>query len=575
MTLTRRQFVKGAGVLLAGVGLTGLYGCANTNSTTQKVSTSITVANGTLKGTTENNGVLTWKGVPYAKAPVGNLRWKPTQAPDKSDAQIDCTQFGPVAPQFMASFNGTEPNFEISEDCLTLNIWASDITTENKAVMIYFHGGGYGWGGSANPLFNGANFVKAYPDVIMVTANYRLGMFGFIDLSSVPGGEAYSESGHLGILDQIQAIRWVKENISEFGGNPNNITVFGESAGAGSIATMLTMDLEEGLFQRAILQSGGLSLTNDQHGYDTISLTPALLEKTGCKTMEELIAISSDEMVTKYLEKFNNGYTLNQRVCMPLRDGKVIPFDGYEVIKNSAKIKNIDLMVGATKDEYNYWLEEYSTAIGSTDLASSKQSFTEILLDPHVNHSTSFMTDAQKANLEKYWNCLPSSFDHYEKYNEYINDLIFRVPTLINAADHADAGGNSYVYYFAKESTTPCLGACHSVEVAYVFDNPDQTAFAGTVDVGLAEKVSNMWANFARTGNPSIEDCTWEKYDTKTRKTLVIGNDNSLKIEEDYLGEQRKYMEDFVLNGHYWELSANICGWFTDNVSDIWADGKK
>ena len=575
MEFTRRQFVAGAGVMMAGLGLFGLSGCSGFGSASKgESSTTIKVANGTLKGTTESNGVYTWKGVPYAKAPIGELRWKPTVAPDESDAELDCSDYGAVAPQFMLSFNGKTPDFKISEDCLSLNIWAADTTTEKKAVMIYFHGGGYGWGASANPLFNGANFVKAYPDVIMVNANYRLGMFGFIDLASVPGGEDYSDSGHLGILDQLQAIKWVKENIENFGGDPDNITIFGESAGAGSITTMLTMDFEEGLFQRAIIQSGGLALTNDQHGYDVVNLTSALLKKTGCKTMEELVAISSDELVDTYLDTDKNGRCLNDRICMPLRDGKAVPLDGYEAIKNSAKTKNIDLMFGATADEYNYWLEEYAGNIGKTKLEDAKPQFIKTMLDPHVKHSVSFMNSDQKANLKKYWACLPESFGHYERYCEYVNDIIFRVPSLMNAADHADAGGNSYVYYFAKQSTTPGLKACHSVEVAYVFDNPDQTAFAGTVDTELAGKVSNMWANFARTGDPSIDDVKWEKYDSNTRKTLVIGNDNSLEMHDDYLGEQRKYMEDFVKNGHYWELGANICGWYTTPMSDFWSDAK-
>lgn len=581
MDITRRQFITAAGIMAAGVSLTGISGCASTNTgssagqtTKKESSTTVKVANGTLKGTTESNGVYAWKGVPYAKAPVGELRWKPTEAPDESDAEIDCTEFGYGSVQFLLTFNGVTPDFEVNEDCLNLNIWAADTTTEKKAVMIYFHGGGYGWESGADAMFNGANFVKTYPDVIMVTTNYRLGMYGFIDLSSVPGGEDYPESGHLGILDQLQAIRWVKENIENFGGDPDNITIFGESAGAGSITTMLTMDFEEGLFQRAIMQSGGLSLTNEQHGYDVVGLTDALLAKTGCKTMEELVAISSDDLMNMYLEKDENGRCLNDRICMPLRNDNGIPLDGYKAIKESANAKNIDIMVGATADEYNYWLEEIAGGMNTSNLEEAKPTFTEQLLDPHVNHTISFMSDEQKANLEKYWACLPESFGHYEQYCEYVNDIIFRVPSLMNAADHADAGGNSYAYYFAKQSTTPGLKACHSVEVAYVFNNTDQTKFAGTVDTDLAAKVSNMWANFARTGDPSIDEVKWEKYDSETRKTLVIGNDNSLKMEDDYLGEQRKYMEDFVKNGHHWELAANICGWYTANFSDLWIDGK-
>ena len=254
---------------------------------------SVKVVNGTFKGTIEENGVYTWKGIPYAKAPVDELRWKAPEAVEADDGEYEAVKFGYSCPQYEWASEPASYN-EISEDCLTLNVWAADIDTKDKPVMIYFHGGGYAWGGTSDSLYNGKNFVKEYPDVIMVTANYRIGLFGFVDFSDVPGGEAYPDSTRLGILDQLQSIRWVKENIEAFGGDPDNITIFGESAGAGTISAILTMDFEEGLFQKAIIESGGLSITNDKEGYETVGLTAALLEKTGAKSMEELAAIPSE-----------------------------------------------------------------------------------------------------------------------------------------------------------------------------------------------------------------------------------------------------------------------------------------
>ncbi len=534
----------------------------------------VKVKNGVLKGAIEPNGAYTWKGVPFAKPPVGALRWKAPEPVAASDKMIDATKYGAVAPQYALSFAGESFSFKASEDCLTLNIWAADRKKNNKAVMIYFHGGGYGFGSGSSPVFNGANFVKAYPDIIMVTINYRLGMFGFIDLSSIPGGADYPDGPRLGLLDQIQSIKWVKENIAAFGGNPDNITIFGESAGAGSVNTLLTMNLEKGLFQRAIMQSGGLPLTNTKSAYDKINLANTLLRETGAKNMADLIAIPEDKLVHKYVTRNKNGFTLNALLALPMRDGKAIPVDGYKAIREGCA-KGIDIMVGATADETNYWLEEHAHILGTSDLKSAKPAFLKNVIKPHINHTISMMNAQEKATLKKYWASLPKKFTDYERSCEYVNDLIFRVPSLIVAADHSKAGGKSYVYYFGKESTKPELKACHSVEVAYVFNNPEQTVFSGKVDKELAKKVSNMWANFARTGNPSIAGVNWEPYDTKSRKTLVIGNDNSIRVVNDYLGKQRLYMEDFVTHGHYWELASYICGWEPENLEDYWNDSKE
>ena len=508
----------------------------------------VKVVNGSFTGTVEDNGIYTWKGIPYAKAPVGDLRWKAPEEVDASDESFEAYDFGYTCPQYEwpsepASYN------EISEDCLTLNVWASDVETADKPVMIYFHGGGYAWGGTSDSLYNGKNFVIEYPDIIMVSANYRVGMYGFIDFSDVPGGEDFPDSSRLGILDQLQSIRWVKDNIEAFGGDPNNITIFGESAGAGTISAILTMDFEDNLFQRAIIESGSLAITNDKEGYEIVGLTEALLERSGAENMDELMAIPEKELIDIYFKPDEEDTTLNDMVVMPLRDGNVIPLDGYSVIKEG-KNKNIDVMVGSNANEFNYWIEEVAMSFETESIEDAIPLYQKYCLDPKVDATISFFNDEEKTVLEKYWNSLPEDMDHVEKYTEFINDIVFRVPSVKLAECHADAGGNSYVYYFAKDSTNPGMGACHAAELAYVFNSPDETIFSGEVDTVLAKKMSNMWANFARTGDPSIEGFTWEKFDTDNRKTLVIGNDSSLTMEEDPLGEQREYMEDLVKWGH-------------------------
>ena len=212
--------------------------------------------NGIMLGKS-SDGVISFKGVPFAKPPVNELRWKAPQALAPSDQEIKCYDFGYTALQYewpseLASYSPK------SEDCLTLNIWEKEGiigSEEQKPVMVFFHGGAYGWGGTTDPVYNGQNFAKAHDDVIIVTCNYRLGLMSFADFSKVEGGEEYTDI-NLGIRDHIAALQWIQKNISGFGGDPDNVTIFGESAGAWSTTALTISPKARGLFKRAIAQSG-------------------------------------------------------------------------------------------------------------------------------------------------------------------------------------------------------------------------------------------------------------------------------------------------------------------------------
>ena len=183
------------------------------------------------------------------------------------------------------------------EDCLTLNIWTKDLNTKNKPVLFWIHGGSYSYGGTVDPLYDGKCLIEDNPDVIFVTANYRVNMMGYIDFSHVPGGEAFPDSPYLAILDLQQALRWVKENIEAFGGDPNKVTVYGESAGGGSTSCLLVAKGSEGLFQRAIVMSGPMDLTYTENVYDQWDQAGYLLKATGCKNMDELMALSEEDLL--------------------------------------------------------------------------------------------------------------------------------------------------------------------------------------------------------------------------------------------------------------------------------------
>ncbi len=276
------------------------------------------------------DGVTSFKGIPYAKPPVGELRWKAPQAPDPSDEEIECYNFGYTAlqPEWH-----TEPAsyYPKSEDCLTLNIWESDGTAgsgERKPVMVYFHGGAYGWGGTTDPIYDGQNFAKAHGDVILVTCNYRLGLMSFADFSQVEGGEEYQDI-NLGIRDHIAALQWIQKNIAAFGGDPGNVTIFGESAGAWSTTALTISPKARGLFKRAIAQSGEVAPKSRKAAQ---AYADFIMEASGAKNMDELLAISGDEWMKLDAEKH-----IADECCYVVVDGDIIPEDLDKAFEDTAK----------------------------------------------------------------------------------------------------------------------------------------------------------------------------------------------------------------------------------------------
>lgn len=521
-----------------------LCGCGGSDTKDAEEASSDTSAacqNGTFVGQVEEKtNVLSFKGIPYAKAPVGDLRWKAPQAPEASDETIEAKDFGKTSIQYEwpsepASYN------EIGEDCLTLNVWTKDLKAKDKPVMVYFHGGGFAWGGTSDPLYDGQYFVEQNEDIVMVTANYRVGFMGFIDFSKVEGGEAFADAPNLGILDHIQALKWVKENIAAFGGDPDNVTIFGESAGGGTTSTLLVVDQAKGLFNKCISQSGSVALTYSQEEVDEWGLTETLLKVTGAKNMDDLMAIPEKDLIKYYTESFDEeGNCLNDLYNMPLRDGKLIPEDPYKALADGAS-KDVILMTGSNANEWNYWIEE----MGEEDMKTAVKMYEKAIVDDKLSWAKNAATKQEKKAINQFLDLQKDKEELWAK-TEFCNDIAFRVPAIAEAANHSDAGGKSYMYYFAKESDEENMKACHASEVAYVFHNLTGAGFSGTMDEKLADQICAMWANFARTGNPSIDEVTWTPYNSDTRETMVIGNDSSLKMESDPLAEQRKLIEPLL-----------------------------
>lgn len=525
----------------------------------------LTVANGNFTGV-ENDGVLEFKGIPYAKAPTGDLRWKAPVAPDDSDETFDATKFGNTSVQNPWHSEPAGVINPIGEDCLTLNVWTADLETKNKPILFYIHGGGFAWGGTADPLYDGQFIVREHPDAVVVTANYRLGALGLIDFSDVEGGEDYPDAPYLSILDLMQSLKWVQANAESFGGDPNNVTIFGESAGGAYVSLLMSCKDAEGLFQRAVAHSGSVNLTFSRNDFKTVgdrygaektagkSQAQILMDVSGAKNMDDLMAISEEDMIKYLTETPADEWEdlVTDYYNFPLRgDGSPIPEDPYQAIADGVN-KDVDFITGTNADEWRYWVDEMGpeAVVGQGDekaVAENLEAYKEAIAQVKYDEAKAAASnDEEKAAVDKILE-LSGEKDLWWQQTEVGNETGFRIPSIVCAQNHAKAGGNSFMYYFEKKSDSEeWLGACHASETAYVFHNLTGAGFSGTMDEGLADSMCSAWVSFATDGDPSTEAAEWTSYDSKDRATMIFGDDGALKMENDPLGEQRELMEPFA-----------------------------
>ena len=493
-------------------------------------------ANGTFIGT-RNDGVLAFRGIPYACPPVGDLRWKkPAPAPDGNGV-------------YEAKYNGRTPiqtewpterasYYPQSEDCLYLNVWtAADRQAEGKTVMVFIHGGSYGWGGTADPLYDGENLVRAHPEVVLVTIGYRVGIMGFVDFSSVPGGEGYPDAPNLGLWDQIEALRWIRKNAAAFGGDPGKVTVFGESAGGGSVSLLPFIPEAKGLFRRVIAESGSVALTYSKD--ECRDFTQRLMKAAGAVNMQDLLLLTEEELmrVNEKVNFYNN---------FPQRDGVLIPEDPY-VPYREGRTADIDMLIGTNADEANYWVNE----VGG---------FIPFRMGMPIQYENNLhrLKPEDRKRAREYMKMRPGY--SLWKIAGFFTEIMFRLPAVRQAEEHSRNGGKAFMYYWKKRSHLPHLRACHAVELSYVFGNITETIYTGKpADPALSRQVQDQWVRFAETGDPGTEDLPWPAYEEKERWTMVLGEPSG--AEKDPLSKQRTVLDpilDYRLNASYANMDFNV-----------------
>jgi para-nitrobenzyl esterase len=479
---------------------------------------------GRIRGFTDGL-VNVFKGVPYAASTAGTSRWLPPKRPANWSGILDAIEPGPMCPQRVGAPMPEEAVLlqrgPTSEDCLNLNIFTTAIggQSRKRPVMVWLHGGGYESGSPNATSYDGRNLAERH-GVVLVAVAHRLNVFGFLYLGEL-FGPTYADSGNVGMLDIVAALQWVKDNISEFGGDADNVTVFGESGGGQKISTLLAMPGAQGLFKRAILQSYADVRSQDLR--QAVLGAEALLEDLKVRTIEELNALPEHRL----LEAMERTHFQ----CGTVVDGRVLPAHPFEPAAPALSV-DIPIMLGS--------LETEATFLPSTPLDPISDSQFSDLLKAATQSS-----DADVAALIDICRRANPGKDNTYLYQLIVSQAEFRDGLETVAERKAIQGGAPvYMYYFTHHTTARGgkLRAPHTLEIPYVFDNlPGAEPIVGSItsaDQSLATTVSETWAAFARTGNPNNPRIPfWPAFNPETRLTMII--DEVCKVESDPLREMR------------------------------------
>lgn len=454
---------------------------------------------GMVKGTAaEADGVTVFKGIPFAAAPIGDLRFKPAQPPESWDGVRDGSKWGdtciqPPAPNRPIGVNQATDmpdSPKMSEDCLNLNVWTpAESSGEKLPVMVWFYGGAYAEGGGSMPFANGSNLAKR--GVIVVSMNYRVGPFGFLSQSELTAQSPNGASGNQALSDALASLKWVQENIAAFGGDPNNVTIFGQSAGACVSAALVGSPLAEGLFQKAISQSGawaGLTAAKMTTREQAEAQTAAAMEKAGLKSLADLQALPADEVAAKL-----------GRAQGIIVDGWIVPED-QSITFAEGRQNKVDVLLGSNAGE------GASFAFGAGP---------KVTVDSWNAGAVQRWRDLAQLGVIAY----PARSDEEAAVfstRPFTDGIAWFMRYY--AEQQAKLGKAAYLYQFAHNPPAaegkPSGGPTHASELAYMFDNlakprevPDpsspEVASKSPADIKLADQMATYWTNFAKTGNPN------------------------------------------------------------------------
>jgi para-nitrobenzyl esterase len=459
-------------------------------------------------------GVTAYLGIRYAAPPVGSLRWRPPADPAPWTQPFDAAALGPACAQ---SSGGIGQGGPYSEDCLTVNVWLSALSSPMHApVMVFLHGGAFIHGSSNEAGYDGAT-IAASGGVIVVTLNYRLGVLGYLAHPAMTAEDDHHSSGNTGMLDQLAALRWVQANIAAFGGDPGNVTVFGESAGGMSSCLLVTSPLAAGLFHRAISESGPCTAFNtplhtstDGSVVGAEAVGERVAQKLGCDTASDVLGClraksaddviaaapgSEDDLVEGLELKPNiDGYVLAEPPSQALAAGRINAIDGY--------------LEGINHDEATLFTQ--NTTI---DTEADYEAAVAHALPTHTSDALALYPASS----------YPTPKD---AYNAMITDLIFACPTRAVVRSIAGHGGTTYLYELTRMTTlgaATALAVYHGSELPFVFGNLTVASGMASDDRAFSDQLIGYWTRFAKTGDPNGNGAvTWAPRTADTENYLEL-----------------------------------------------------
>lgn len=464
--------------------------------------------------------MLRFAGIPFAAPPTGDRRFRPPEPPEPWRDVRDGTTFGATSLQNASPLTSMlgEDEEPISEDCLFCNVYTPALDDARRPVLFWIHGGGFFMGSGSGPMYDGSNLVRR-GDVVVVTCNYRLGALGFLYLDDLDATRA--GSGNLGILDQVAALEWVRDNIAAFGGDPDNVTVFGESAGAMSVGTLLGMPAARGLFHKAILQSGAAH--NVSPAKYATQVRDDFLERLGADGVEAALRAGEHDVLHAqggfFLETFQD---IDGRLAadeqpvllpfQPVHDQHALPEHPLDAVRAGAAA-GVPVLLGTTLDEWNLF-----SLLDPEDLDEERliARLTRVAGDGHG------VTDVYRRQL--------GDASPKELFGAAVTDYVFRQPAIrLAEAQLAHQPDGVFMYLFTWKSPVMggILGSCHALDVPFTFGNLSGglSMFLGAdPPPGLGPAVQDSWLAFARNGDPSNDTIgEWPAYETGRRATMELG----------------------------------------------------
>jgi len=459
------------------------------------------------------DGITRFKGVPFAKPPVGALRWRMPEPAEPWAGVRDATKFGAVCPQAPTQLEMLmgQTMGEQSEDCLYLNVWTPGCDNAKRPVMVWIHGGAFVIGAGSQGVYNGKTIAAR--DIVIVTINYRLGAFGFLDLSGASDGRAPG-TGAEGLADQILALHWVKENISQFGGDPENVTIFGESAGGMSVGALLAAPPARGLFHKAIPQSGAAHIGYDEERSARVGRAMLDLLEIAPEQGERAVDVPYGAIVRAQiavLADSRDGHDerkLGRLPFQPAIDGGVLAQKPIDAIREGSA-RGIPVMSGTTLEEWKLF-----TAANPRMRMMTTKNFNE-----RIGHLAG---ETAPEMLAAYAEGSP-----FERFNAVMTDKVFTMPAIkLLEAQSAHAPVYGYRFDWRSPILGGIMGSCHALELGFVFGTYRERlagAFFGTGPAAdaLSNAMIDAWVSFARHGKPSND---WPVYDAPARATMIFGD---------------------------------------------------